>query len=155
MFGIFYNLEEKFLPEEYYDFNNLFTFHVSRFIAYSDPTSAKDKLFVAAILKNLYNLVYHKFGSDEDEKVVIELIKSFDDKFFPYKEKFTADNTLSPNHPRRKASDAQYELRKRTLTIAKLREMGVEPDLNLSNEELLELFKKTAAEIFFSVNLIK
>lgn len=146
MFGIFYNLEEKFLPEEYYDFNNLFTFHVARFIAYSDPNSAKDKLFVAAILKNLYNLVYHKFGSDEDEKVVIELIKAFDDKFFPYKEKFTADNTLSPNHPHRKASDVQYELRKRNLTIAKLREMGVEPDLNLSNEELLELFKKTATE---------
>jgi len=146
MFGIFYNLEEKFLPEEYYDFNNLFTFHVARFIAYSDPNSAKDKLFVAAILKNLYNLVYHKFCSDEDEKVVIELIKAFDDKFFPYKEKFTADNVLSPNHPHRKAADVQYELRKRNLTIAKLREMGVEPDLNLSNEELLDLFKKTAAE---------
>lgn len=140
MHKMFFNLEEKFLPEEYHDFNNLFLFNVMRFIAYSDPYSAKDKLFVSSILLNMYNLLYHKFATEEDEKAFIKLIMDYDDRFRKHFDRFTANNISSPNHPNRKAADANYELKKRTKAIAALREKGVEVDINKSTEELIADF---------------
>ena len=38
----FFNIEESFLPEEYWDYNNLFLFIYMRMVAYSDPYKDAD-----------------------------------------------------------------------------------------------------------------
>lgn len=134
-YKMFFNLEEKFLPEEYHDLNNVFLFHVMRFISYTDPDNKTDAMFVGSILVKLFNLLYHKFEND-DEKAFVNIIKRFDDYFMDNIERFKKYNTTSPNHPERIKRDKEYEEKYRLMVITSLQNEGIDVDTTLSTEEL-------------------
>ena len=136
IYKMFFNLEEKFLPEEYNDLNNIFLFHVMRFISHTDTYNKRDSLYVSSILMKLYNLLYHKFGDNDAEMEFISIIKRIDDYFMPYIDEFKEKNITSPNHPVRKKRDEEYEQKLRVMIIASLQNEGIEPDTSLSTEEL-------------------
>jgi hypothetical protein len=136
IYRMFFNIEEKFLPEEYWDLNNIFLFHVMRFISFTDVNDKRDSLYVSSILIKLYNLLYHSYETDAQEKEFIEIIKKVDDFFMPYKEVFAEYNTTSPKHPKRVARDTEFDEKRRVMIIASLQNEGIEPDTNLSTEEL-------------------
>lgn len=136
IYKMFFNLEEKFLPEEYNDLNNIFLFHVMRFISHTDTYNKRDSLYVSSILMKLYNLLYHKFGDNDAEMEFISVIKRIDDYFMPYIDEFKEKNITSPNHPVRKKRDEEYDQKLRVMIIASLQNEGIEPDTSLSTEEL-------------------
>ena len=142
IYKFFFNLEENFLPEEYHAFNNLFLFHVMRTISFMDVDSKRDTLYASAILVKLYNLVYHKFGDQAMEDEFIEFIRKFDDLFMEnWKEKFERDNVTNPKHPERIKKDEEAEKRRRIMTIAEIKNHGVEPDTSLDTESLVNQLK--------------
>lgn len=141
IYKMFFNIEEKFLPEEYHDFNNIFLFHVMRYISYTDPYNKEDSLFTSSILIKLYNLLYHKFESVEMEKEFIDIIKKFDDYFVDYRDFFKEHNTTSPNHPKRIKRDKEYDERRRMMIISSLENEGIHPDTTLSTEELRSMLQ--------------
>lgn len=143
IYKFFFNLEENFLPEEYHAFNNLFLFHVMRTISFMDVDSKRDNLYASAILVKLYNLVYHKFGNQESEDEFIEFIRKFDDLFMgKWKDKFEADNVTNPKHPERIKKDEEAAKRKRMMTIAELKNHGIEPDTSLDTDTLTNQLKE-------------
>lgn len=142
IYKFFFNLEENFLPEEYHAFNNLFLFHVMRTISFMDVDSKRDNLYASAILVKLYNLVYHKFGNQESEDEFVEFICKFDDLFMEkWKDKFEADNVTNPKHPERIKKDEEAAKRKRMMTIAELKNRGIEPDTSLDTDTLTNQLK--------------
>lgn len=142
IYKMFFNIEEKFLPEEYHDFNNLFLFHVMRFVSYADMDNKTDRLYVSSILSKLYNLLYHKFGSKEMEDEFIDLIKRFDDLFEDARDSFVEKNVTSPKHPERIKKEEEMEIKRRMMIISCLQNEGIEPDTTLSTEELREQLEK-------------
>ena len=136
IYKMFFNIEEKFLPEEYHDLNNIFLFHVMRYISYTDSYNKIESLYVSTILIRLYNLLYHRYPSNEMEQEFIDFIKKIDDYFMPYIEYFKTYNVTSPNHPRRIQRDEEYEQKRRMMIIASLENAGITPDTTLSTEEL-------------------
>ena len=142
IYKMFFNIEEKFLPEEYHDFNNIFLFHVMRFISHTDTYNKRDSLYVSSILMKLYNLLYHKFGDDDTEIEFLGIIKKFDDYFKPYQDEFKEKNITSPNHPVRKKRMEAQEEKLRVMIIASLQNEGIEPDTTLSTEELRAQLKE-------------
>ena len=143
IYKFFFNLEENFLPKEYHAFNNLFLFHVMRTISFMDVDSKRDNLYASAILVKLYNLVYHKFGNQESEDEFVEFIRKFDDLFMEkWKDKFEADNVTNPKHPERIKKDEEAAKRKRIMTIAELKNRGIEPDTSLDTETLTNQLKE-------------
>lgn len=142
IYKMFFNIEEKFLPEEYHDFNNIFLFHVMRFISHTDTYNKRDSLYVSSILMKLYNLLYHKFGDDDTEIEFLGVIKRFDDYFKPYQDEFKEKNITSPNHPVRKKRMEEQEEKLRVMIIASLQNEGIEPDTALSTEELRAQLKE-------------
>ena len=142
IYKMFFNIEEKFLPEEYHDFNNIFLFHVMRFISHTDTYNKRDSLYVSSILMKLYNLLYHKFGDDDTEIEFLGVIKRFDDYFKPYQDEFKEKNITSPNHPVRKKRMEEQEEKLRVMIIASLQNEGIEPDTTLSTEELRAQLKE-------------
>lgn len=140
IYKIFFNIEEKFLPEEYHVYNNIFLFHVTRYIAYIDPDNKVDSLHASIILSKLYNLIYHKFSSEELENDFINKIKEFDDRFKEYKDYFEENNVTAPSHPSRKEKDKEYDERKRMLIITSLQNAGMEDiDTTMETDELENL----------------
>ena len=95
----FFNLEENFLPDSYYPFNNLFLFVYMRFAAYADFNKKSDRMFVQSITEAIANLIYHKNVNNEEEAYLISIIKKVDDLFIEYKDYFNENNTTNPNHP--------------------------------------------------------
>lgn len=143
IYKFFFNLEETFLPEEYHAFNNLFLFHVMRAISYMDADIKRDQLYVSAILVRLYNLIYHKFGDQEQENAFIDFIKNIDDRFREkWYDKFEKDNVTQPKHPDRIAMENKAEEKRRIKTIAELQNHGIEPDTTLETSELVDQLKK-------------
>lgn len=142
----FLNFEEMFLPEEYHDLNNIFLFHVMRFISYTDPYNKDDNMYVSSILIKLYNLTYHKFEDQEAENDFIEFIKKVDDYFMPFIEEFKFKNSTSPNHPERKRRDAEFEQKRRMMIITSLENAGVEFDGTMETEELRKLLQNVIDE---------
>ena len=141
IYKMFFNIEEKFLPNEYHDFNNIFLFHVMRFVAHTDSYSKADRLKVSSILLKLYNLLYHKYPTIEMENDTINIIKKFDDYFFKFEDEFKERNVTSPNHPVRIKRDNEYEQKVRMMIIASLQNEGIEPDTRLSTEELRNMLQ--------------
>lgn len=140
IYKIFFNIEEKFLPEEYHVYNNIFLFHVTRYIAYINPENKVDSLHASIILSKLYNLIYHKFSSEELENEFINKIKEFDDRFKEYKDYFEENNVTAPSHPSRKEKDKEYDERKRMLIITSLQNAGMEDiDTTMETDELENL----------------
>ena len=66
-YKMFFNIEEMFLPEEYYPMNNMFLFVAMRFISYADTNNKNDAMFCSSLLIKMYNLVYHRFSTPEEE----------------------------------------------------------------------------------------
>lgn len=112
-YKMFFNIEEMFLPEEYYPMNNMFLFMAMRFISYADTNNKDDALFCSSLLIKMYNLVYHRFSTPEEEKEFIEQIKKVDDYFAPYVETLVEKNVTSPNHPARQEAHRENEARLR------------------------------------------
>ena len=92
IFAHFMNIECKFLPEKYHPFNNLFLFHVERFIAYIDTYNERDVLFVKNTLVNMRKLMYHEFPTQEAENIFINVIIRFLDYFMDDVELFREKN---------------------------------------------------------------
>lgn len=138
----FFNIEENFLPEEYWQFNNLFLFHVMRTISYFHTDSDTHSLYMRTILIRLYNLVYHKFSDQESETEFIDFIRNFIDLFKDYSEKFELSNISSPRHPDRIRKNQEFEMMRREHLRKKLKDVGIDPeDQNLSSEELKKLWQ--------------
>lgn len=112
-YKMFFNIEEMFLPEEYYPMNNMFLFMAMRFISYADTNNKDDALFCSSLLIKMYNLVYHRFATPEEEAAFIDQIKMVDDYFAPYKETLIEKNVTSPNHPARQEAHRENEARLR------------------------------------------
>ena len=102
VFRSLYNLEERFLSEEYHPFNNLFLYYIARFVVHCDPSDPKDKNKVEELFINLIRLSEERL-SDEDKNNFIKLMKGF----YMYivtpetTEKFKEKNTTYKNHPKR------------------------------------------------------
>ena len=126
LYKYFFNIEEHFLGEEYYSFNNLFLFNYMRFVAYSDPYSTSDKMYVQSLTASLSNLIYHRFVSTEAEKGFLEVIKRFDDKFRDDVEYWTLWNTTNPVHPTRIEATKIYNKQRKDALIKKMDDLKIE-----------------------------
>lgn len=142
IYKYFFNIEENFLPEEYYDFNNLFLFIYMRMVAYSDPYKNDDKMFIRALTGGIAELFYHKMDK-EDEKEFIEVIKKTDDYFKEKKEFFIENNTTSPNHPERKAQIKHLDEQRIENMKEKLKELKYDEEIpeDISADELQKIFE--------------
>ena len=120
------SIEENFLGEEYYPYNNLFLFGVVRMVAHADLNNKEDKLFSNVILINLLKLVYNKCTEEEKEKI-LNIVKSYDDLFKPYEEVFIEKNTTNPNHEYRKQIDKEITEK----TLQNIKEMYEEYGLEM------------------------
>ena len=136
MYKMFFNIEEKFLPEEYHDLNNIFLFCVMRYISFTDPYDAHDSKLVSSLLMKLYNLLYHKFQSNDNEVEFIKIVQRLDDYFKPFIDEFAKENITSPKHPRRIERQKEQEAKERCVIINRLIDNGIDPDTSLETEEL-------------------
>lgn len=125
-YKMFFNIEEMFLPEEYYPMNNIFLFVAMRYISYADTNNKNDALFCSSLLIKMYNLVYHRFSTPEEEKEFINQIKHVDDYFVPYTETLEEKNVTSPNHPARQEAHRENEARLRESLCNAIHEHGEE-----------------------------
>ena len=78
------NLENKFLPEEYHDRNNLFVFIIMKYISKLSIVKGLDKnndiVFASQITTNLFLLFKNKL-KDEDKELLLTNIKRVLDLF--------------------------------------------------------------------------
>lgn len=135
-------IEEKFLPEEYADFNDLFLFNIMRMIAYSDPNGEEDSLYIRKLLMETIKLVFNRFNENEDRNKMIEIIKKFDDKFEAFREKFHNENASAPGSEYRKnLQETKYKATIKNATEY-LSEHNALPDT--TNDEALPLKEEAA-----------
>lgn len=148
-YKMFFNIEEMFLPEEYYPMNNMFLFMAMRFISYADTNNKDDALFCSSLLIKMYNLVYHRFSTPEEEAAFINQIKMVDDYFAPYKETLIEKNVTSPNHPARQEAHRESEARLRESlcnAIVAHGEKLTDDVVKMSVKELKEYLEKIVAD---------
>lgn len=145
LYMYFFNLEENLLPEKYHVFNNLFLFFYMRFVAYRDPYSKNDKLFVQALTSNISNMVYHKDSSSEN--AFISIVEKVLDKFEPYREKFILDNTTRPGHPVRIESSERLNRERKEAIIKKMIDLKIDVDDSLSADELQKIMNDKVEEM--------
>lgn len=144
----FFNIEELFLPEEYWDYNNLFLFIYMRMVAYSDPYKDADKIFVRALTGAIAELFYHKMSS-EDEQKFIEVIKSVDNHFENKKDILAENNTTSPNHPVRQEAKKSIEERRLIALKKKLKDLKYTENIpeDITADELQKKFDQYVEEL--------
>ena len=164
LYKYFFNLEENFLSEEYYPFNNLFLFYYMRFVAYSDPYNEKDKLYVQAFTSAIANLIYHKFPKNKkddnteknpDESNVnaaeqrfIKILEKFASFFEDQREYFFENNTMRPGHPIREEMTARREMERKSSIIKKMNELNITGyNENMTANELQEYFNNKLDEV--------
>lgn len=148
-YKMFFNIEEMFLPEEYYPMNNMFLFVAMRFISYADTNNKNDALFCSSLLIKMYNLVYHRFSTPEEEKEFINQIKAVDDYFVPHIATLEEKNVTSPNHPARQEARAENEAKLRESLCNAIHDHGKELTdevVKMSIKELKEYLEKIVAE---------
>ena len=144
----FFNLEENFLPDSYYPFNNLFLFVYMRFAAYADFNKKSDRMFVQSITEAIANLIYHKNVNNEEEAYLLSIIKKVDDLFIEYKDYFNENNTTNPNHPLRIEAEKRHEVRRRETLLKGMKDFKIEGyDPNWSNDKLQEYFNEKIEEM--------
>lgn len=146
-YSFFLNLEDSFLPEEYYPYNNLFLFVCMRFIAYADANNKMESAYVTRLTNNLVKLFEHRFQSDSVEQAFIEVIKEVDDFFKPYEERFLKDNTTHKKHPKRLEKEEIREKNKKIDLLRKLKVKGVEADESLDSITLQNMLIEREAEL--------
>lgn len=93
------NIEETFLEEKYHVYNNLFLFHLMRYIGHIDVNKQEDRIYASTLIAYTGNLIYHKFTSKELEEKFLNIIRSFLDNFADDYDTFDKKNVLHPNHP--------------------------------------------------------
>ena len=118
----FVNLEEKFLGQEYYPFNNLFLVFTIRYIGYCDTNREDNSAFARILISKLNKLVRHNFHSQEEEEFIIDIIRKFDDKFTEYRDLFVKKNKANPESEYRRNIDET----KRETTISRIKEIAKE-----------------------------
>ena len=111
-----------------------------------DPYNKTSGLYTSSILLKLYNLIYHHFENQEAENDFIEFIRKFDEQFIEFKDRFVEENATAPKHPLRIKRDAEYDKKRRMMIISSLMNEGIEPDTNLSTEELRAMLNNVIAE---------
>ena len=143
--GSFFNLEEKFLPEEYSVFNNFFLFHVIRWVSYMDPNIEHEYLYMSSLIGALRDLVTEE-ATDEEKNTLISVMKDFYSFFNDdyTKEYFNKYNANHKNHPERIAAEKraleQRELKAKEMIKTELGELydTYESSGVLNAEELLK-----------------
>ena len=141
MYQWFFNLEDMFLEEEYYPFNNLFLFVVMRYISYVDRYDETEKMYVIKIINNMVKLIKHTFDTEEDEKAFVDLIRKVDTFFMDKADIFIDKNTTHKRHPARLASEERREKEKKD-HLQKLFELrGLEFDPSLDSVTLQNQLK--------------
>lgn len=129
---MFFSLEEKFLPESYHVYNDLFLYHVIRWISYMDVDDAKDYLYMSSIIGALKDLVTGD-ATDEEKQTLLGVIKDFY-SFIDNEEKhkyFEERNISYKNHPERILAEKRAEQQ---------RKLKIE---NTLRAELGQLYDKT------------
>lgn len=138
-----FNIEEIFLPKKYSVYNNFFLFMYLRMVAYADPYSTRDKMFVQAFTGALSNLIYHKFDNLESEYSFIHIIMGILDKFEAYRDKFESDNITHENHPVRKEYEEEHEKVRKQELIKKMKDMKISSYTeDMSASELQEIYNR-------------
>lgn len=139
------NLEERYLDEEYWAYNNLFLFNYIRFVAHASPYSNTDKEYVKVFTNMMLALVYHEFTDDEAEEEMKNVIRTFDDNFKDYYQEFLDKNLSYPKSKERLDSKTKMDNKIKMKLLNKLLELDPENTLGYNSamtyEELLELFK--------------
>lgn len=137
LYKYFFNIEENFLGEEYFPFNNLFLFIFMRTVVHSDPYSKTDKMYIQSLVSSLANLIYHKFDSTTNEQNFIAIVKKVVDNFVEYKDYFVKNNTTAPNHPKRIEADNNMNQARREALMKKMDELKITGyDENASADDL-------------------
>ena len=126
VYGYLFGIEEKFLEEKYWVYNNLFLFFMMRFIGNADPYTKRDKLYVSSLITNAANLVYQKFVSEEAKEHYVDVIRNFLDHFEKYHDLFDKENALHPNHPQRIARKEKQDNSLKEMIYANLEDSGYE-----------------------------
>lgn len=140
-YRFFFNIEEKYLPEEYHVYNNLYLFIVMRFIAYININDDADRSYVRSIVSSISKLIYEKYNDTNKEKF-INSIKKCLDYFEDYKERFEKDNILHPNHPRRIERDEKKKKEERAIMLKTLELNKYPITKELTNMDLDDLKKE-------------
>lgn len=148
LYRYFFNLEERFLPEEYHPFNNLFLFIYMRFTAHADPYTNREKMYVQALTTTMAKLIYHKFASTDTENTFLEVVKKVLDYFKDDVDVFKEKNTTHPTHPTRIAADQKYEADRKAALLEKIKQMGMEGyDENWTAKQLHQFFNEKMEEM--------
>lgn len=150
-YKFFFNLEEKYLPEEYGVFNNLFLFGSMRFISYADPYNKEDQAYVRALLNSLTGLIYNKFEDEVNEKIV-KVIEAYDDYYKADAEYFNENNTTHPNHPVRVQYSRKREADRKEALVKAMQSMkiAVPENLEMSADELQKYYNDKVEEMIKS-----
>ena len=112
----FFNLEEKYMPENFEPFNNFFLFHVIRWVSHIDTTNDADNLYFAAIIGGLRDLVTGEATEDEKETLLFVMKEFYSfldmDKYDAY---FREKNSNYKHHEVRIAFEEAERIRKHQL----------------------------------------
>lgn len=126
VYMMFMNIEEKFLEKKYHVFNNLFLFHIVRYIAHVNCSKDSEKKCATNIIANLLNLSYNKFSSNTVRENFLNVIRTFLDQFEEYREFFNEENILHPDHPVRIAKVEKQNDAVKEMIYANLKDAGHE-----------------------------
>ena len=150
-YKFFFNLEEKYLPEEYGVFNNLFLFGSMRFISYADPYNKEDQAYVRALLNSLTGLIYNKFDEEVNEKI-IKVIEAYDNYYKADADYFNENNTTHPNHPVRVQYSRKREADRKEALVKAMQSMkiAVPENLEMSADELQKYYNDKVEEMIKS-----
>ena len=141
VYKYFLNLEEKYLEEKYYVFNNLFVFVVMNFIAYIDVYNTRDKMYAQSIINSMANVVYEKFPNEKTKQDFLNIMRRVLDFFENYREVFNEKNILHPNHPRRIEKDKEREKELREMIYSNLEHIGTEVNRDMSIDDLKKYYQ--------------
>lgn len=120
MFSYLINIEEEFLPE-YEEFNNLFLFLFTNYIAYANDTIKSTKKKVVKIANDLLKLNGNSFYIDEEKDTLINVIKEILDKFKDYSDYFKENNQSYKNSEERE----KIARKKKDYLVSQMIEMGI------------------------------
>lgn len=135
----FINLEEMFLPEEYYPLNNMFLFTCIGFVNYADHTSTEERAYVDKLFNGLTLLINHQFVSDDEEKRFVSIMEKVDKYFLPYVEEFKEKNITWKEHEMRIRANNMVERRKRDTILKQLKLRGIEESPDKDSEALQKI----------------
>ncbi len=144
----FFNLEEKYMPENFEPFNNFFLFHVIRWVSHIDTTNDADNLYFAAIIGGLRDLVTGE-ATEEEKETLLFVMKEFYSflDMDKYDEYFRKKNSNYKYHEVRIAFEEAERIRKHQLVVeAMKKELGSMYDENVVYSDVEEYYQKLMNE---------